>query len=321
LSIYTDARSQPGQVVGGSDDDRELFMVEFGQLVLLAWEESNQYSNLCYTRSITQGKADTFPIIGRKRDATEHTPGELITGGTIEHNEVEITVDRMVIDSAFIAEIDELLIHYELAGPYAKQLGESLGSLNDKRCAIMHILASRVTTAPYVGGPVPSYAFHANMRTDPAQLEAAHFAAAQYLREREIGEAELSSRLPHAQALLLARYSGVQGGTLAAGVPTFDNQGRRTGTPPQIAGISITPSNHLPTTNIASGLSKYQGDFTTVVGHISTPMAVGRLKRRGLRVTMDEQSNRLGTLLIASELYGYGKLRNECSFELNTVIR
>ena len=109
MNEYTDAASRPGKRLGGADD-RELFLIEFGDLVMQAWEETNSYEGLTYTRNITQGKADTFPIIGRKRDAKEHTPGDLILGGTMEHNDVEITLDRMVVDSIFVPEVDEIAI-------------------------------------------------------------------------------------------------------------------------------------------------------------------------------------------------------------------
>lgn len=321
MSAETDARSRPGARLNTGTNDRELFLTEFGQLVLDAWAETNDYENLTYKRSITQGKADTFPIIGRKRDAEEHNPGEVILGGTIEHNDIEITLDKMLVDAVFIAEIDELMNHFDLQGPYARQLGESLSTTYDRRLAILHILASRVTTPPYTGGPVPSYYFHANVKTDPSKLEEAAFKAVEYIRTNDISGAGISYRLPWQQALLLARYSGIQGGTLAAGVPVFNLDGRSTGEPPRLAGLTIRATNHIPNTNITTGNTKYRGDFTTTVGHISNEMAVGTLNRRGLRVAMKEQEERLGTLLIASRFTGHGILRAECSFEVATTTR
>lgn len=97
MSIYTDARSQPGKAPGGSDD-RELFMENFGADLLEAWEETNTFESHTFTKSITKGKADVFPIIGRKRDAIEHVPGELILGGDIDHNEVTVTLDNILVD-------------------------------------------------------------------------------------------------------------------------------------------------------------------------------------------------------------------------------
>jgi len=145
MSVYTDARSQPGRKLNTGTDDRELFMVEFGEMVLEAWEEGVQYEDLTFKKTIQSGKADAFPIIGRKREASEHSPGEIILGGTVEHNEVQVALDKMLVDSAFIAEVDELMSNYELSGPYARQLAESIATTYDRRIATLHIKASRVT--------------------------------------------------------------------------------------------------------------------------------------------------------------------------------
>lgn len=312
MSIYTDGRSQPGRKGSGGATDRDLFLVEFGGMVIQSYDEAMDYGDLRFVKNITQGKSDTFPIIGRKRDATEHVPGELIVGGSIEGNEIEITVDNMLIDSAFLAEIDTLLAHFELSAPYAKQIGQSLGTTNDRRIAIMHILASRVTTAAQ-GQPTPGYFYHADLKTSGAQLENAAYASAKYLRENDMSGEKPKIMLPHQQILLLSRYSGLEGGPVTTG-----SGNRSAGTIGLIAGLQPYGTNHIPDTNITTGLSKYQGDFSTTVGHCSSRMAVGTLERRGLKIVMKDQDERLGTLIIGSMLNGHGKLRPECSIEWRT---
>ncbi len=151
---FTDARSRPGARLSTGTDDRELFLIEFGEMVLEAWAEVNNYEGLTFKKTIVSGKADTFPIIGRKRDAAEHTPGDRVLGGQIEHNDISIVLDKLLYDAAFISEIDQLMANYDLAAPYARQLGESLSTAYDRRVATMHLLASRVVTAPYTGGPL-----------------------------------------------------------------------------------------------------------------------------------------------------------------------
>lgn len=315
MSEYTDSRQPaPGQVLGAGDE-RALFLKEFGQMVLEAWQESNYFEGHCFTQSIQSGKSWAFPIIGRKRDAEEHVPGEVILGGGIENNEVVVTLDNMLVDSAFVAEIDALMAAYSLAAPYAKQLGESLSTTYDKRAAISHVLASRVTAEPYTGGPVPSYYWDANLKTDPAKLEEAHYAAVQYIRERDIGGGEVRSFLPWQQFLMMAKYSDLDAKM------TTGSANRAQATIGPVAGISITGANHIPNTNITTGLAKYQGNFSATVGFISNPMAVACLNRRGLRVTITDKEDRLGTLMIASKFNGFGTLRAECSFELATASR
>lgn len=315
MSVYTDAASRPGLKSGASDPD-ELFLTEFGELVLTAYLESLDYQSLVWSRTITQGKADSFPIIGRKRSASEHAAGEIILGGTVEHNEVVITVDPPLVDSVFIADYDELRLHYDLQGPYATQLGQSIGVAETKRIAQMHILASRNVTPPYTDAPVPSYYYHANIATDASKLEEAYFAAKQHIEENNITKGGLEGRLPWQQYLLAARYVGIEGNPVTTG-----SGNRSTGTIGLMAGIPTTPTNHIPQENIVTGNAKYQGNFTTTIGHISTRMAVGQLNLRGLRVTVTPKEDRLGTLLIAHKISGLGKLRSECAFELASASR
>lgn len=312
---YTTIAPRPGYPGGAGSDDRALFLTEFGQMVLEAWTESNTFEGKVFTQSIGAGKAWQFPIIGRKREAIEHTPGDIITGDGVENDEITITLDNMLVDSAFIAEIDALMANYSLAAPYATQLGESLSTTFDKRAAITFVKASRVTTAPYTGGPVPGYYWDTNLKTDPAKLEEAHFQAVEYIKENDVGGGQVESYLPWQQFLLMSKYSGLDT------VDTSGSANRSNATIGPVAGINITGSNHIPKTNITTGLAKYQGDFSTTVGFIANPMAVGLLNRRGLRVTITDKEDRLGTLMIASRFCGFGNLRNECAYELATATR
>lgn len=316
MSQYSDARSQPGRKGNSGTDDRELFMREFGEMVLEAYEETFDFIGKTFVKQVNSGKAWTFPIIGRKRDAADHTPGEIILGGGVEHDEIEISVDKMTVDAAFIAEIDELLNHYELARPYARQLGESLASVSNGRIARTMVLASRVTDAPYEGGPVPGYHFHADMATDPSKLEDAAFEGLEYIKKNDIGGGKPTFYLPWKQQLLLSRYTGIDT------VETSGSGNRSAGTVGPVAGLEVKGTNSVPNTNYTSdSFSKYNGDFTPTVGVISNQMAVGTLKRRGMKVVMKQQDDRLGTLLIASQLEGHGTLRNECSFEVASAAR
>lgn len=321
MSALTDAASRFGQIAGAGDA-RAQFLREFGGLIINTYDEIMDYQDLHWVKQINQGKSDTFPIIGRKRDGAEHTPGEEIIGGTIVGNEIEITVDNVIFDSVFVASIDEMLAHFSVREPYARQLGQSLASLDARRIAIMHILASRKyyvgntpTNVPQ-GQPAPGYAYDAAMKTSASVIETAFTAGRQYLLENEISGAVPVGKVPWAQYLLLARNFGVEDFKPEAG-----SGSRVTGKVGMMMGFSIEGSNHIPSTNITTGNSKYQGNFSTTMGHISSKMAVGTLERMAMKLTVKEQEERLGVLMIASKLNGHGILRPECSYELATAVR
>jgi len=320
MSEHTDARSRPGARLDTGTNDRELFLTEAGGVVLTAWEEANDYQSLTWEKTITQGKSDTFPIIGRKRDGEEHAPGEVILGGTMEHNDVEVTVDNAVFDAIFTAEIDRLMLHYDTMAPYMTQLGQSLSTLYDARVARMHIQASRVTTRTYGvgklysagGAPLPNGYFHADVLTDPAKMEEAGFAAAGWMRRFEIAGGSYSYRTGHAQYLALSKYSPLDEKQWTG------SSKRAEATVGKLAGLQVMATNHIPRTNVTTGLAKYQGDYSDVMGHVSSKMAVATLNLRGMKLVMKDQPERLGTLLIVSRINGHGILRSECSFEIAT---
>lgn len=312
MSDYTDSASRPGRKGAAGTDNRELFLENFAGMVIVSRDEAMDYGDLTWMKMITSGKSDTFPIIGRKRDATEHVVGERVLGGTVEHNEREISVDDILFDSVFIPDIDKLMNHYELSEPYAKQIGQSLGVTNDKRIAIMHILSSRDTTA-IQGQAAPAYYFHANLKTDVAKMEEAAFLSAQYMKENDISGDAPRIMLPWMQYFLAARFSGIEGGPVTTG-----SGNRATGTVGQMAGLTPYGSNHIPNSNITTGNTKYRGNFSTTVGHVSSRMAVGTLKYFDMKMVMKAQEDRFGTLIIGSQLNGHGILRPECSIEWRT---
>lgn len=325
MSIYTDAASRFGKKAG-TGDDRALFLTEFGGIVINTYDEFMDYQELRWMKTITQGKADSFPIIGRKRDAAEHEAGEQVLGGSVESNEIVITVDKLLFDSAFIPMVDELLSHFDVAAPYARQLGQSLGSITARRIAITHILASRtywvagVPTGVPQGQPTPGYSYDAAMKTSAASLEAGFWAAKQYLLENEISGEQPVGKLPHQQVLLLARYFGLAASAESAN-PNAGSGNRVTGELGPVVGFRIEGTNHMPLTNITTGNTKYQGDFSTTVGHVSTKMAVGTLEAKPTTIVIKPQPERFGTLMLAHKLDGHGPLRPEASYELATAVR
>jgi hypothetical protein len=291
MSTYTDGASRAGQK-NLAGDVQQLFLRQNGGLLLEAWSEVNNFEGFFFSKTIQSGKSELFPIIGRKRDALEHDPGEQIAGGKVEHNEVEITLDPILVDSVFVPEIDELMLHYDTQAAYMRQLAES-------------------TRRPTTAAPRP-WITHANMATDAAQIENAFYTAIQGMKENDISGANPVGWLRWAQWLLLTRYTGIDAEV------TTGSGNRAKATVGLVGGIQPKPTNHLPSTNIAGGNPKYRGDFRKTVGLIANEMAVGTLNLRGMKLQVTQQPDRLGYLIIASKATGMGTLRPECARELAT---
>ena len=107
----------------GADKDA-LFLKVFSGEVLQVFEENNALLPLVRQRTISSGKSAQFPVTG-VATAKYHTPGESIMGsGTdtsspadgvldsskyltqMKHTERVISIDGMLVSSAFIGDID-----------------------------------------------------------------------------------------------------------------------------------------------------------------------------------------------------------------------
>ena len=102
------------------------------------------------------------------------------------------------------------------------------------------------------------------------------------------------------------------------------------GSIPQIAGITLYKSNHIPSTDL-SGVATgdgaalndpfgagngYNANFTNTLGIVSHSAAVGTVKLLDLATESEYQIERQGTLFVAKYAMGHGILRPECAIEL-----
>ena len=90
--------------------------------------------DLVMKRTLKNGKSLQFIYTGRTT-AEYHTPGNAILGntdGAPPVAEKTITVDDLLVSSAFVYELDETLAHYELRGEISKKIGYALAEKYDR---------------------------------------------------------------------------------------------------------------------------------------------------------------------------------------------
>ena len=88
------------------------------------------------------------------------------------------------------------------------------------------------------------------------------------------------------------------------------------GTILKIAGIPIVKTNSIPQTNVTTGPTDYQGDFTNTVGLVMHKGAVGTVKLMDLSTEAAYDIRRQGHLMVAKYAVGHGILRPESAVEL-----
>jgi len=341
-------------LVEGNSDNNELFLKKFSGEILQTFEESNVFKALHTIRTIESGKSAQFPVTGIAT-ANYHTPGENIAeqGGSnskylsdIKKTEKIINIDKMLIASTFLANIDDVKNHYDIRSVYANELGKALAVRFDTALAKVFIAAAResanLSQVGKAGGQLDVANNDFSAPDTPgtvaaitgADLVAAFFSAAQKLDENDVpSDGRFCVLRPQEYYKLVTGADSSNSFNLLSAVNSdIGGQGSiAQGTVPQIAGISIYKSNHIPSTDL-SGTSSgdgdsandvfggngvgYNGDFRNSLGIVSPSAAVGTVKLLDLATESEYQIERQGTLFVAKYAMGHGVLRPECAIEL-----
>jgi hypothetical protein len=311
--------SEIGKVNNAGTADA-LFLKVFAGEVLTSFEQATVTADKHMVRTIANGKSAQFPVMGRS-SAAYHTPGNEITGTDINHNEKVITINDLLISSHFIANIDEAKNHYDVRSVYSQEMGRALAFQMDK-----HVLQTMVQAAAgtanvgdsgYASGTIIT---SANSGTQAAALITALYDAAEAMDDAYVPSEGRCAFLKPEQYYLLANASN------AINVD-FSGQGSiATGQVPQLAGLNLIKTPHLPTANVtgtgvdAGGASSAQAvDASNTTALVTHPSAVGTVKLMDLAVESDYDIRRQGTLMVAKYAMGHGVLRPEAAVQIQTA--
>ena len=298
-----------------------LFLKVFSGEVLTAFSENNVFSDALHTvRTISSGKSAQFPVTGTA-SAAYHTPGNLLTGGAILHNEKVINIDDLLIAQTFVANIDELMNHYDVRAIYASELGKALAKTYDQNVAKCIATASRASTTLTggSGGTVLTLASgntaSANVTGD--ELAAAIYDIAQAFDERDIPKTDRFVVLPPAEYYKLPESATR---TISTDYNPGGNGSFASGNVQQIAGMPVIMSNNVPQSNVGSNPSgsnnTYSGDDSKTIGLVFHKSAVGTVKLLDMTTEIsgnDYQVMYQGTLMVAKYALGHGTLCPEAA--------
>ena len=115
-------------------DRRALYLKLFSGEMFKGFEYNSIARDLVMKRTLKNGKSLQFVYTGHTK-AEFHVPGNSILGnsdGAPPVAEKTITVDDLLISSAFVYELDETLAHYELRGEISKKIGYALAQKYDR---------------------------------------------------------------------------------------------------------------------------------------------------------------------------------------------
>lgn len=333
----------------------DLYLPVYGGEVLAAFEEMTVAKNIVRSMTISSGIQMEFPQI-HKMQAERHLAGTELLGTDIQTGKRVITLDERPLVAHFdLDDVDQAMAHYETRSEIAKQAGRAIARELDKNILQLAINASRTTAdaggSPFNGGGYeadPSVALSGAAKTSSVLPSSATGAwnknqAGEILiaiedivvawDQRDVPQEERYCVVPtdcwHRLRNLGLPTTGtfVTSNSTTVGYNPFDQGVLPTGVPgdadsSRVAalnylGVQIVRSNFLPNgSNITTGETKYQGDFTNTRAICIQKQAVGLLTLMGVQTETDRDVRRQTDFFVTKMLYGGGTLRPECAVEI-----
>jgi len=253
--------------------------------------------------------------------AAYHTPGAEILGSDVNHNEKVITINDLLISSAFLSNLEEAKNHWDVRSAYSTEIGRALAFQKDKH-VLQTIGQAAQASASVTGGDAGTVLTNTAIASATAATSAngfidSLFDAAKTLDDKYVPsegricflKPEMYYKLANATNAVNVDFSGGANGGVASGRVL------------QIAGIKLIAVPHFVTSNVTSGAdagSATQGgstpqavNLTAYEGLVCHPSAVGTVKLMDLATEMEYDIRRQGTLMVAKYAMGHGVLRPE----------
>jgi hypothetical protein len=136
-STLTTSLTRPGAANGVQSttaEARALYLKLFSGEMFKGFQNNTIARDLIMKRTLKNGKSLQFIYTGRTKSEF-HTPGNSILGnsdGAPPVAEKTITVDDLLISSAFVYNLDEVLSHYDLRSEISRKIGYALAEKYDR---------------------------------------------------------------------------------------------------------------------------------------------------------------------------------------------
>lgn len=322
--------SNPTRFLQGQDasDTRKLALEVFGGEVFTAFNLGTVFMDKVQNRTISSGRSARFPKIW-KASSGYHQAGDELMGQSISTGEITITVDDILVSHVGVYDLDDMLTHFDVRGPFSKELGLALARAFDKNIARSLILSARNSGA---GGPFPG----GDNITDAALTNSGTVSGIDWIDAIRAANIKLFNKdVPEDMPRYLSvnatvfdaiKYAKDSNGQYLLLNRFFNDQSNGGGVEEradtiEVDDVTIIKSRNMPTTDETSDTtvySKYQANYSTTTGIFWTPMAAAVLKLMDVNLEYFRDVRRLEDFLVAKMLVGHGTLRPECAIEFKT---
>lgn len=303
--------------INGATDKNALFLKVFSGEVLATFMRENKMLGMSTVRSIANGKSAQFPVIGTT-SASYHTVGNEINGTEVKHAEKTISIDDLLISSAFLANIDEAKNHYDVRSTYSSEMGRALANKVDQHLLQLAVLASQATTT-ITGGSGGTVITDADCKTNAASMITSIFDCAQALDEADVPSTDRFAVVTPAIYYNLVENDKILNRDFGGANGVYSD-----GTVIKVAGINIVKSNTAVTayTDQSSAISgtnnTYNVDAQNIGAVVFHKSAIGTVKLMDLGMESEYDIRRQGTLMVGKLALGHGILRPESACSIKT---
>ena len=341
------AYANPGHDTWDGADPTALYLKKFSGEIIASMDRALKVRPLVTTRTIDSGKSAQFPVLGRAT-AGYHTRGTNILNeangllSMVEHAEKIIYVDKRLISAVLVDDVDEMLNHYDLRGPYAKQLGTAIGRQVDEQLINLAIIGARSPTIldddnAYGGSNTKNGTFiytgngGGNTPIDTADEIIAALTVMQWkMDEKEVDEEDRWCVMtPKYFRLLVDVTASTNSGVHLSHDYNLPNGSVAKGTVLQVAGFTI-----LKTTGLVLAAAGTSGNAISSTGNVYDVQTkdaslasgtvcvcfhtsgLGDLLLRGIGMEMKWYTEYQATLILAKLLGGRNFLRAEACGEI-----
>jgi len=268
--------SRIGSINSATDKDA-LFLKVFSSEVLATFMRENKMLGMTSVRSISSGKSAQFPVIGTT-SAAYHSVGNEIVGTEVKHAEKIISIDDLLLSSAFLANLDEAKNHYDVRSTYSSEMGRALANKVDQHLLQLSVLAAAASTT-ITGGSGGENVIDADCKTNAASLITSIFDCAEALDEKDVPNQDRYCVVPPSIYYNLVENDKILNRDFGGTNGVYSD-----GTVIKVAGINIVKSNTAVTafTDQSAAISgtnnTYNVDASTVGAVVFHKSAIGTVK-------------------------------------------
>jgi len=266
---------------GTTGNERLLALKMYSGNVIEAFKKKtvffDQEAPVIDVARIDAGKSHQWPIFGNDIEPEYHTPGDFLGGKTTVMDESVVTVDEYLVGHQDVPFDDQHVSHFPVLSKFARKIGRGLAidvdskicrvGLNAARAAAstvdslpVHSGGNRVTRTASTSGTFTFTDVYPASTTGSGYFRDDIRQLAQNMDEDNVPEENRYLFIPPVMRRVLSYETGIFDRDYNPEAVAGTMNMRAIGV---VEGFQIIVSNNMPSTNINTGLSKYQGNFST----------------------------------------------------------